>query len=254
MHMNLDIRSAACATLAGLLASTALAHHHHVTVRTPTGAPGEALQLVVGYLEDEADLSIDPVTGQILDGSEIFVVELPILIDRGDLAGYFTGEGISLTSDFFAGDGLLDGSDIFYEMVAVVPVEGPEAQGAWCTTDEESGELNIEALSSAETREDRSLHVGVGGHPHGQLVGVTQEGEYDVVLVAWDASGLFLDSPPAILRVHAHLPSSDLNGDGLVDGSDLGILLAAWGTHEADLNGDETTDGADLGIMLSDWS
>lgn len=47
---------------------------------------------------------------------------------------------------------------------------------------------------------------------------------------------------------------ADLNGDGVVDGGDLGLLLASWGTPNADLNGDGTTDGADLGILLSEWS
>jgi hypothetical protein len=49
-------------------------------------------------------------------------------------------------------------------------------------------------------------------------------------------------------------PVGDLNGDGIVDGADLGILLAAWGTPAADLNGDGTTDGADLGVLLSNWT
>ncbi len=48
----------------------------------------------------------------------------------------------------------------------------------------------------------------------------------------------------------------DLNGDGRVDGADLGVLLAAWGLpdQDADLNGDGTVDGADLGILLSRWT
>ncbi|MFO0962676.1 MAG: hypothetical protein U0625_07180 [Phycisphaerales bacterium] len=47
---------------------------------------------------------------------------------------------------------------------------------------------------------------------------------------------------------------SDLNGDGHVDGADLGILLGSWGTSgPADINGDGTVDGADLGIMLGSW-
>ena len=45
----------------------------------------------------------------------------------------------------------------------------------------------------------------------------------------------------------------DLNHDGVVDGSDLGMLLAYWGGASGDLNGDGTTDGADLGILLSSW-
>jgi len=51
----------------------------------------------------------------------------------------------------------------------------------------------------------------------------------------------------------------DLNGDGVVDGADLGILLSAWGecpstgACPADLNGDGVVDGADLGILLAAW-
>lgn len=47
----------------------------------------------------------------------------------------------------------------------------------------------------------------------------------------------------------------DLNGDGVIDGGDLGGLLAAWGNMSGpeDLNGDGTVDGADLGILLSGW-
>ncbi len=46
----------------------------------------------------------------------------------------------------------------------------------------------------------------------------------------------------------------DINGDGMVDGADLGLLLFAWGTPgAADLNGDGTIDGADLGLLLNAW-
>ena len=45
----------------------------------------------------------------------------------------------------------------------------------------------------------------------------------------------------------------DFNGDGLVDGADLGVLLAAWDGPGADFNGDGTTDGADLGELLAAW-
>ncbi|MFO0963771.1 MAG: PQQ-dependent sugar dehydrogenase [Phycisphaerales bacterium] len=47
----------------------------------------------------------------------------------------------------------------------------------------------------------------------------------------------------------------DINGDNLVDGADLGILLGNWGAAGAsDLNGDGRVDGADLGILLGNWS
>ncbi len=46
----------------------------------------------------------------------------------------------------------------------------------------------------------------------------------------------------------------DLNGDGVVDGADLGIMLGGWGAPGvSDLNGDGITDGADLGLLLGAW-
>ncbi len=53
--------------------------------------------------------------------------------------------------------------------------------------------------------------------------------------------------------------AADINLDGVVDGADLGLLLAAWGTCPdaascvADLNGSGTVDGADLGLLLANW-
>ena len=50
----------------------------------------------------------------------------------------------------------------------------------------------------------------------------------------------------------------NLNGDNVVDGADLGILLANWGACTqipctGDLNHDGVVDGADLGILLANW-
>lgn len=61
--------------------------------------------------------------------------------------------------------------------------------------------------------------------------------------------GCFERSPPP--------PCSavDLDCDGLVDGADLGLLLAAWGTSDptADIDDDGDVDGADLGLLLAGW-
>ena len=42
----------------------------------------------------------------------------------------------------------------------------------------------------------------------------------------------------------------------MVNGDDLGILLGAWGqpNSPADLNGDGTVDGIDLGELLANWT
>ncbi|MCH2160681.1 MAG: hypothetical protein MK085_02285 [Phycisphaerales bacterium] len=46
----------------------------------------------------------------------------------------------------------------------------------------------------------------------------------------------------------------DLNGDNVINGADMGLLLAAWGGPDGDLDGDGNTDGADLGLMLALWT
>jgi len=63
----------------------------------------------------------------------------------------------------------------------------------------------------------------------------------------------------AIKWVEANLAPTgcptDLTGDDMTDGADLGELLLAWDTSDpdADLNDDGIVDGADLGIILLAW-
>ena len=47
----------------------------------------------------------------------------------------------------------------------------------------------------------------------------------------------------------------DFNLDGLVDGADLGLILAAWNTNDPayDLDGNGIVNGADLGLLLAAW-
>jgi hypothetical protein len=60
-------------------------------------------------------------------------------------------------------------------------------------------------------------------------------------------TGTIIVSPPAI--------PGDFDGNGLVNGSDLGTLLGAWNqSGPTDLSGDGTTNGPDLGILLGNWT
>ncbi|MFG0274585.1 MAG: hypothetical protein ACF8QF_05980 [Phycisphaerales bacterium] len=67
--------------------------------------------------------------------------------------------------------------------------------------------------------------------------------------------GPFGEASPEIGGVADVRALGDLNGDDVVDGADLGLLLGAWGTAAvgADLNGDGVVDGADLGLLLGAW-
>lgn len=47
----------------------------------------------------------------------------------------------------------------------------------------------------------------------------------------------------------------DIDGDHLVDSSDLGLLIGGWGTADPtlDLSGDGIVDSADLGLLIGSW-
>lgn len=59
------------------------------------------------------------------------------------------------------------------------------------------------------------------------------------------------------VSVDVRIPG-DLDGNGVVDGSDLGSLLGYWGPCPepcpADLDGNGVVDGGDLGALLGNWS
>lgn len=49
--------------------------------------------------------------------------------------------------------------------------------------------------------------------------------------------------------------AGDANGDGMVNGQDLSILLSQWGSAgSADFDGDGSVAGPDLAVLLSNWS
>lgn len=73
--------------------------------------------------------------------------------------------------------------------------------------------------------------------------------------------GLFrpVAGAPDVVAFAAQGPSvpvnrADLDGDGHVGGSDLAILLNAWGeSADGDVTGDGSTNGVDLGVLLGSW-
>lgn len=66
------------------------------------------------------------------------------------------------------------------------------------------------------------------------------------------------DSGVGTLTVSYDCPClGDFDGNGIIDGGDLGLLLGQWGViggvGGADLNFDGVVNGADLGILLGNW-
>lgn len=81
-------------------------------------------------------------------------------------------------------------------------------------------------------------------------------GGTDAVVVGRSIPGTVTQATP--IRVFVGTGAScnaDLTGDQSVDGDDLALLLAAWGSSNepADLDGDGVVGGSDLGAMLISW-
>ncbi len=238
---------AACATL------PALAEHNHITVDTASGTPGEPLLIRVGYLGGETAFSVD-VDGRLLHDGEIheYLLTQPL---SGGFEGWTGGDEMVLTSDFYFATGRLDGAFVQYEIVEVVSAHDHSTEFALGTFGT-GGAFNADGVSDGATREERSFASGVAGHVHAQGMAVLDSGAYDIHLVAWDSNGIFSDSAPLIVRISTGTScSGDLNGDTVVDLSDIGIVLADWGCSghgcAGDADGSEIVDLSDLGIVLA---
>lgn len=99
-------------------------------------------------------------------------------------------------------------------------------------------------------RQDGTV-VGWGRNYEGQLAPVVPAG-HRVTRIAANGTTTFVATEPDAPAG----PNYDLNDDGSVDGSDLGLLLAMWGMpspQDGDFNDDGSVDGADLGLLLSNW-
>jgi len=74
-------------------------------------------------------------------------------------------------------------------------------------------------------------------------------------LCNWSASDAFgfLAYPAGFTCSIVQPCPADLNGDGIVNASDLAGLLGGWGTTNGDVDGSGTTDAADLAALLGAW-
>ncbi|MBL9141039.1 MAG: hypothetical protein JNK53_04170, partial [Phycisphaerae bacterium] len=100
-------------------------------------------------------------------------------------------------------------------------------------------------------------------HNGAQVWSAVDFGSFDLTLsiapgdtLDFEAHGIYFYGNTEIgVTITSPCPT-DLNGSGIVDGADLGALLAAWGTCGGcaeDLNGSGIVDGADLGALLAAW-
>ena len=70
----------------------------------------------------------------------------------------------------------------------------------------------------------------------------------------WSSRGDTNGRGDVFARTYPNPVTGDLNGDGLVNGIDIALVLGSWGGPGGDLNEDDTTDGTDLAIVLGNWT
>ena len=89
--------------------------------------------------------------------------------------------------------------------------------------------------------------IFTGGLFYGGASAFAQDADGELYIVNYGAG--------QVIKLVPALGTGDLNGDGVVDTADLGILLGAFGTNttSADINADCIVDTADLGILLGNF-
>ena len=118
--------------------------------------------------------------------------------------------------------------------LAVMTTCGDVASTIGCDDDGCTGAAPYTSTLTVNVNAGQPVYIAVGGYD------ATQTGPFNVEIVAPTA-------PPC---------PADLNGDGAVNGADLGLMLGAWGACPgcaADLNADGVVNGADLGLLLGSW-
>jgi hypothetical protein len=104
---------------------------------------------------------------------------------------------------------------------------------------------------------ERSGTIALGAGKHPVRLAFFENGGGAGMILRWQGPGVTKAVIPAsALTRGGTVNRSDINSDGRVDGGDLGLLLAAWGTANAgaDIDQSGTVDGADLGTLLSAWT
>lgn len=233
--------------------------HNHITLDTASGSPGDKIIIRAGYNPSETAFSIQNGRLYVSNGPAFYNVSDALA--SGDMSGWFAGDELVLTADFYAATGRLSGSDLRWEITSVLPITGDGSVVAWGTFGTEGG-FSASAYSSAPDRIGRSYTTAPGSHNHGQGYAFSSPGIVDVTFVVWDVSGKYADSDPFIVRFRAGVPCpADLNADGVVEDSDFTIFVSAYNTLDcsdpsmtfgcpSDLNQDGFVDDGDFGLFV----
>jgi hypothetical protein len=113
-------------------------------------------------------------------------------------------------------------------------------------------------LASAHDVNDSGWIVGIANARYCKSTGDDPGDGTDCTCDVDAPNGMTAEHPRPFLLIPAPCNygnpcPGDFNGDGEVNGADVGLMLAAWSKFEIDLNCDGFTDGADFGLLLASW-
>lgn len=200
--------------------------------------------------------------------------DLPAIPD-----GYRWG-GATLTVTLSSGTWLPDDGDAFVRMLtggfseqtwnifANTPSPRMDVDGI---VGDDTGATGVNTTITFEIPADLDASIVGGWESAGQVyVAITADnappppgtggpGDLTGALQFFSSEDVFERGPRLVMTL---LPVvlGDVNGDGVVDGADLGFLLGAWGecpaegACAADFNDDGAVDGIDLGLLLGNWT
>ena len=154
------------------------------------------------------------------------------------------------------------------------PHHGPPRRRARVEPErDEVGGAGDDTRAIRMTQRERGDYFGLGARRRlddaGEVYGigrgiVSRTDGIDGARARTAAAAYHRDGPFQNLRVDGELGDAvlvgDLNGDGVVNAADLGLLVVAWGPCgkgapcPADLNEDGIVDAADLGFLFANWS
>lgn len=199
----MKIRTTAGIVLAALAPAALAQDHGHMTVDTASGTPGD--QIIISTYPTETNFSI---VGGVLHRAGVpAVFDLTDWQPSGSFQGWFLGQTMTLTADFFAATGRLDGGNFAFEVAGLTP-EGGAGPGRFAMVSQHGTDFELEADSDGATRADRTWIIGFNTHPHGQRTMLQGSGLYRVDLVAWDTNGVYTDSAPVSFYVQTPAPGA----------------------------------------------
>ena len=175
----------------------------------------------------------------------------------------FSGEVVeeieyASTNGAFMGSGLADDVGALFVGWVEIPFAG---QWRFSTDSDDGsalfiGDQRIVDNDGTHPMQERTGVIGLEAGVHAIRVEFFERGGGAGLFVKYAAPGAALTVIPASAWSHGGtlVQSPDLNGDGMVGGEDLSILLSQWGSAgTADFDGDGVVGGADLAYLLSLW-